>query len=659
MPGPQDIESVRRFKLSEKFISQFSDKQVPWGPLGYVTYKRTYARPLDDGSGLSEEWYQTCRRVIEGMFTIQKRWVYSLGLEWNDTKAQRTAKETYDRMFYLKWTPAGRGLWQMGTDFVEKRGIGAGLFSCAFVSTKDIDIKGAYLFRWMMDALMLGLGVGFDTLGVSKIMLHEPAWSDSTYVIADSREGWCSSIEILLNGFFFGKEVPQFDFSQIRKAGEPIRGFGGVSAGPQPLIDLHTGLRQVYESRAGEAITVSDIVDTENLIGRCVVSGNVRRSAAIALGSPDDMEFMQLKNDVEKLRSHRWSSNNSIVANVGMDYAWVAEQMQRNGEPGIVWLENCRAYGRMKDGVNYKDRAVMGVNACSEQPLCSMEVCLLAETFPARHDSYEDYQATLKVAYLYAKTLTLVSTHWPETNAIMLKNRRIGLSQSGIIQAFNKFGRRTMLRWCDNGYTYLKELDAIYSDWLCVPRSVKLSTTKPAGTTSLLCGATPGIHYPEAEYYIRRIRFAADSALLVQLQAHGYKCEPDRATPNTIVVEFPVHEDFYYDRSKADVSIWEQLENVAQYQHYWSDNSISVTVTFKPEEAKDIQRGLELYETRLKSVSFLRYVETGYEQAPLEPITKEQYEDMTQHIVPFTSMAGQICEAGVGEKYCTNESCML
>jgi len=96
--------TVRKFRLSDKFISQYEDKKVPWGPVGYVTYKRTYARRLDErtpGAVGTEEWYQTCRRVIEGMFDMQKQHVSHLGLEWNDAKAQKTAKEAYDRLFDL------------------------------------------------------------------------------------------------------------------------------------------------------------------------------------------------------------------------------------------------------------------------------------------------------------------------------------------------------------------------------------------------------------------------------------------------------------------------------------------------------------------------------------------------------------------------------
>ena len=145
---------IRRFKLSDTFIEQYKEREVPWGPLGYVTFKRTYARRLsefDENATGTEEWYQTCRRVIEGMFEMQKQHVYKLGLEWNDAKAQKTAKDAYERLFTLKWTPPGRGLWMMGTEFVNKR-TAAGLFNCAFRSTKELNTKGGYLFSWMMDA---------------------------------------------------------------------------------------------------------------------------------------------------------------------------------------------------------------------------------------------------------------------------------------------------------------------------------------------------------------------------------------------------------------------------------------------------------------------------------------------------------------------------
>ena len=650
------LSTIRKFRLSDSFVEPYKTAEVPWGPLGYVTFKRTYARRLSefeqDAEG-TEEWWHTCRRVIEGMFNIQKEHVVGLGLEWNDNKAQKTAKDAFDRLFNLKWTPPGRGLWMMGTKFVEER-TGAALFNCAFRSTQDLSSKGGYIFSWIMDALMVGVGVGFDTKGAGTVTIREPVYTNDTLVIDDSREGWVNSVHILLDGFFLGANVPKFDYSAIRPEGAPIHGFGGTSSGAGPLIELHENLTQLFSDKVGEQITSVDIVDTENLIGRCVVAGNVRRSAALAIGDYDDTRYLEMKNDQEKLYHHRWGSNNSFDAEVGMDYAWHAEQSQKNGEPGYIWLSNARAYGRMKDGENYDDIEVMGFNPCVEQSLHNAEMCCLVETFPAKHEDYEDYVKTLKCAYLYGKTVTLVNTHWPETNAKMLKNRRIGLSQSGIIQAFNKHGRRSMMDWCDDAYEYVRELDTEYSNWLCVPKSIKMTSIKPSGTVSLLNGSTPGIHFPESEFYIRRIRFSNTSPILPQLKAAGYKTEKDKYSPNTTVVEFPVHEEFF-TKGKKDVSMWEQLEIAAQYQNYWADNAVSVTVTFNKDEAPQLKSALEMYETRLKAVSFLKYQDTGYEQAPYEPITEEQFNEMSAKITQIQRIETDV--AGVGTKYCDGESC--
>jgi hypothetical protein len=183
-----------------------------------------------------------------------------------------------------------------------------------------------------------------------------------------------------------------------------------------------------------------------------------------------------------------------------------------------------------------------------------------------------------------------------------------------------------------------------------------MTSIKPSGTVSLLNGSTPGIHYPEDEYYIRRIRFSKTSSLVDKLKDAGYKIEDDKYTPNTAVVEFPVHEP-YFSKGKKDVSLWEQLETAAQYQYYWADNSVSITVTFKKDEAKHIKTALELYETRLKAVSFLKYEETGYEQAPYEPISKTQFEEMSLNITPFQRVYDD--EGGSGSKFCTNDTCAL
>jgi intein-encoded DNA endonuclease-like protein len=296
---------------------------------------------------------------------------------------------------------------------------------------------------------------------------------------------------------------------------------------------------------------------------------------------------------------------------------------------------------------------------CSEQTLESYELCCLVETFPSRHDSYEEYKETLKYAYLYAKTVTLVPTEWQETNAVMLKNRRIGVSQSGIIDAFNRHGRRNMLRWCDQGYQVIKEYDEQYSNWFCVPRSIKVTSVKPSGTVSLLPGVSPGIHYPHSEFYIRRIRVASDNPLVDILKKAGYHTQfeavgSEDERKKTTVVDFPIHEK-NFSKKKDDVSIWEQVKNVVDYQNWWADNQVSVTVTFKKSEAKSIKDVLEMYEDQLKSISFLPISEHGYPLAPYEEISGDRYLEMLNKITkPDYS---SITASAEGAKFCDSDHC--
>jgi adenosylcobalamin-dependent ribonucleoside-triphosphate reductase len=651
-----DLKPEQRFSLSANFLEEFKTKQPDWGPVGLITYKRTYARPLPDGR--SEDWWQTCKRVVEGVYTIQHWHCDRLNLEWKPRKAQASAQEMYRLMFDMKFLPPGRGLWMMGTDYVYQNG-GAALNNCAFTTTEHIAQDFAEPFCFLMDMSMLGVGVGGDTMGSGTFVVAKPRESQDTltYVIADTREGWVDSVRMLLKAFD-GDRMPIFDYSQIRPLGAPIKGFGGTAAGPEPLRRCHEMLTALLTRRIGHAITTADIVDIFNIIGVCVVAGNVRRSAEVMLGELDDQEFLNVKNPDKfqaELMSHRWMSNNSVTVNVGSDYRTVAGLTAKNGEPGYLWMDTCKAYGRLQDPPDWKDKRAVGSNPCLEQTLENYELCCLVETFPSRHDSYEEYQRTLKFAYLYAKTVTLIPTHNKKTNRVMMRNRRIGCSQSGIIQSMAKHGRRKHLNWSDDGYRYIQHMDEVYSDWLAIPRSIKTTSVKPSGTVSLLPGVTPGIHYEHAEYYFRTIRIAKISPLIAPLQEAGYPIEDDKYDSSSYVVYFPIKAQ-HFDRAKSDVSMWEQLENAAAMQYYWADNQVSITVTFKPEEAKDIQRALEMYESRLKSVSFLPAEDHGYVQAPYQTLSQEVYEFWSSRLKPLV-LTDNVHETE--DKFCDGDKCVL
>ena len=656
---------MQRFSLTDNFLEKYKEIIPDWGPLGEFVYLRTYTRIIEEEKR-NEAWWETVKRVVEGSFNIQKDHCTKLRLPWKNAKAQRSAQIMYDKIFNFKFLPPGRGLWMMGTKFIEEKG-GAALNNCAFCSTEDINVKGSFPFVFTMDALMLGVGVGFDTKGAGKITIKQPKNGEGVldYTIPDSREGWVEALELLLDSFFYGKKLPMFNYDLIRPFGSPIKGFGGTASGPEPLKEMLDNIKILLDNRIGEELRSIDIVDIMNMIGVCVVAGNVRRSAEIAIGDYTDKEFVTMKDynkHANEMKSHRWASNNSVFAEVGKtNYEQFIESIALNGEPGIVWLDNARKYGRLIDKPTWIDKHAMGVNPCGEQTLESFELCTLVETFPSRHESYEEYKETLKYAYLYAKSVTLIATDWEETNAIMMKNRRIGTSQSGIIDAFVKHGRRNIIQWCDDGYNYLKELDELYSNWLCIPRSNKITSVKPSGTTSQLPGVSPGIHYPHSEYYIRRVRVGKESPIVLPMQVAGYNIIPEiygteETKKNTLVVEFPVHEEFF-SRKKDDVTIWEQVKNAVDYQRYWADNNVSITVTFKKEEAEDIKRVLESYEDQLKAISFLPISDHGYELAPYEEIDEDTYKKMNKNIrKPDFSF---ITSVPIGEKFCDGDACEL
>lgn len=662
------------FRLKEDFLAEYMEREVPWGftdaagnSVGEIVFARTYSRKREDGT--KEKWWEVCQRVVEGMFSIQKDYVKSNRLPWDERKAQHTAQDAYERLFTFKWTPPGRGLWMMGTPLVMEHRNSAALQNCAFVSTADMtrhDPAGPFAF--LMEASMLGIGVGFDTEGAKKefevYAPHINKDASALFVIPDSREGWVESLRLHLEAYLKpDKDAPIFDYSLIRPAGEPIKTFGGTAAGPEPLIRLHDELRVVLDRRIGQKLTGRDIADIGNLIGVCVVAGNVRRSAELLMGSVEDEEFLNLKNyDMFPDRAEfGWMSNNSVNVMVQDDLSGIVEGIKRNGEPGVIWMDTTRAFGRLGDEPNWKDHRAKGYNPCAEQSLESYECCTLVETYLNRHETFEDYLATLKVAYLYAKTVTLMPTHWEKTNAIMQRNRRIGTSASGMANFADNRGLIELRSWLDFGYAEIERLDEIYSEWLCVRPSIKTTTVKPSGTVSFLAGESPGVHWaPGARTFFRLVTFDKGDPLVERFRFAGYRVETSKQSPDTsVVVYFPLKSDA--KRTESEVSIFEKLNLAIEAQRHWSDNSVSVTVSFDPEtEGEYIGPVLNMAAGNLKTISFLP-MGGAYEQMPYTEATEEEYAEAVKWLskVPMDDVyAGNAADA-VGEAFCSTDTCLM
>jgi ribonucleoside-triphosphate reductase (thioredoxin) len=657
------------FELTNEFVSAYKDKKPPFGyrdaagnSVGEITFLRTYSRLKADGT--KETWVEVCQRVINGMYSLQKDHAKINRLPWSDAKAAASAKEAFDRLFNLKWTPPGRGLWVMGTPLVNEQRNSAALQNCAFVSTGSMTkTDPAKPFAFLMEASMLGVGVGFDDKGADKdFNIYEPK-ETYEYIIPDTREGWVESTACLLNAYLKpDTKAPLFDYKEIRPAGVPIKTFGGTAAGHEPLKKLHDHIVSMFTGRAGEKLTRRDLADIGNMIGVCVVSGNVRRSAELLMGRIDDQNFLDLKNyDKNPDRmAYGWMSNNSVEVSVGQDFSAIIDGIIRNGEPGVIWMDVTRKYGRLCDPENNKDWRVAGYNPCAEQSLESYECCTLVETYLNRHDSLEDFKRTLKFAYLYAKTVTLIPTHWQETNAIMQRNRRIGTSVSGVANFADNRGWSELRTWMKEGYASIKNHDTNYSEWLGIRESIKMTTVKPSGTVSILAGESPGVHWASGgKFFNRAIRFSNNDPMLPLFKMANYTVEPASESPDTTsVVFFPVKTEA--KRAEKEVSIYEKVALAATAQKYWSDNSVSVTVTFDAEkEASSIAPALHMHDGDLKTISFLPMGNMVYPQMPYTQITEQEYEDATMKLFPIDLSgvyAGMASDA-IGEAYCTTDAC--
>ncbi len=697
--------------LTNDFVEQVKQEVQPhWGKLGWVTYKRTYARWIPE-QNRTEEWFETVKRVVEGNINLDPR------LHNGDVTPElfeeltTEAQQLYRLIYGLGATPSGRNLWISGTDYQKRNG--DALNNCWFIAIRpqaygDSHIVPDYLdpeqptvsmpFSFMFDQLMKGGGVGFSVVPsnisqlppvAAKIKLsvligkESDSYQDSLalgavdrdqwlaennvadtlyYELPDTREGWVLANAHMIDAHFTSTNPTQakqvvLDMTQIRPKGARIHGFGGTASGPMPLISMLIDSNDVLNEAAGRQLTGVECTDLGNMIGKAVVAGNVRRSAELALGGAEDDAFITMKQDQEKLYHHRWASNNSISVDSSFtDYGPVADSILHNGEPGIVNLELSQNYGRIADGRQEGiDGSVEGTNPCGEISLSNGEPCNLFEVFPsvAQEQGWQ-LEDAFALGTRYTKRITFSHYDWEVSRKMIAKNRRIGISMSGIQDwILDEFGQRVVTGFTpaidpetdetfqkpvydqkavqrfDALYQAIAKADQDYSDTLGCQPSIKHTTVKPSGTVAKLAGVSEGMHFHYAGYLIQRIRFQDSDPLLPALKACGYRIEPDVYTDHTMCVEFPVkaaNADNPNFASAGSVSVAEQFATQAFLQTYWSDNAVSCTATFQPEEADQLAGLLKQYRHTTKSTSMLPYSGGDLKQAPKEPIDAATYE---------------------------------
>ena len=647
--------------LSNEFLEKYKNKQPKWGfnGLGYIVYKRTYARLKEDGN--TEEWHETVARCVEG---AQK-----IGAAYTKKEAERI----YDLVFNLKCNFAGRMLWQLGTSTVDRFGANS-LLNCWFASMKE---PKAFLF--LFENLMLGGGVGYsirreDVHELPRIkrdvrITHKPT-KDADFIVPDAREGWVKLLEHLLDAYFTTGKSFSYSTILIRGAGEKIEGFGGKASGPSILVDGIEKICSIFEEREGKKLRSIDVLDICNIIGSVVVAGNVRRSAEIALGDPDDILYLRAKNwGTTNVPNWRAMSNNTLYVD---DYSHLMEEFWKNGyeinkksgiangEPyGFFNLPLSRKYGRLKDGLMKdselyptKTDNVVGTNPCGEISLSDYECCNLCELYLNNIESQQELNECAKLLYKTQKAIASLPFLHEETNAIVHKNMRLGLGVTGICQALDK------VKWLDKCYEELRKLDKKWSKERGWPESIKLTTVKPSGTLSLLGGSTPGVHPAYSKHYLRTVRMSSSDGLVQICKDLGYKTEflfnfDGSENRDTVVVYFPCETP---DGAilASEMGVIKQLEMVKTLQNVWSDNAVSVTAYYSPEELEELKEWLKVnYKSGIKSVSFLLRQEHGFKQAPYQEIDEKEYEKIKSKVKQLSgfnitggTLEGLECEGG-------------
>tara|TARA_R100001463_G_scaffold23551_2_gene56403 strand:- start:15849 stop:17753 length:1905 start_codon:yes stop_codon:yes gene_type:complete len=625
--------------------------KTPWGEVGYLTYKRTYARRLNekDVNSPTEEFVDTVNRVV----TASNE---QLGCNFSPSQQ----KELTDILLNLKGSVAGRFWWQLGTKTVDNLGL-LSLQNCAFTNVNE----PVRPFTWAMDALMLGSGVGYNIQKKNvyqlpklkdKLTITRQDTADADFILSDTREGWVKLLGKILKAHFYSGEGFSYSTMLIRGKGAPIKGFGGTASGPEVLCDGLNKIHEILNNRANDKLEPIDCLDIMNIIGQIVVAGNVRRSAQIALGDCDDEVYLKAKRwDLGSIPNWRAMSNNSVVCDDSTKLPQLFWDTYEQGEPyGLINLDLSRKIGRIGE-TEYPDPSVEGYNPCAEQSLADKETCCLAEVFLPNIETEEEFRKVITYLYRINKHSLALPCHLKETEEIVHANMRMGIGVTGVYQATEE-----QRSWLSDAYTYLRTYDDEYSKIHGFPPSIKLTTVKPSGTLSLLAGVTPGGHpSPAGPYYIRRIRISSDSPLVDVCKSHGYVVEPQQLfdgskDKTTMVAEFPCSVPETTPIG-GDISAVDQLELVKWLQANWSDNSVSVTVYYKKEELDDIKQWLaDNYIDNVKTVSFLLYTGHGFVQAPYETISKEEYDRRKEGTTPIDSVnididgmdEAQGCEGG-------------
>jgi ribonucleoside-triphosphate reductase len=642
-----------------------------------IITRRTYNRPLDEEGKVFETWKETIDRVIGHQEWL---WTRALGRDLNDLEYA----ELYDLeqlMLERKVSVSGRTLWLGGTEVAKRRE--ASQFNCSFTQVETVyDIVD---ILWL---LLQGCGVGFKPVvgtlnGFSKPIKNievvrstrtekggnadnVETWDAETGVwtikVGDSAEAWAKSIGKLMAGKFPAQRLI-LDFSEIRPAGERLKGYGWISSGDEAISRAYLAIANILNGRADALLSRMDILDIVNWLGTVLSS---RRSAEIALfeyGQPEWEEFAVAKKDYWLFgNEHRTQSNNSLVFNERPereDLERIFQLMQEAGgsEPGFI------------NAVEARRRApwFAGCNPCVEILLGNKSFCNLTEVDIGkfrRDNAGLHYAVRLAGRANYRQTCVdlrdgILQEAWHLNNAFL---RLCGVGLTGIAK------RPDMGPY---EYEYLKRTATAatisMAEELGLPYPKNSTCVKPSGTLSKIMDTTEGIHKPLGKYIFNNVTFSKWDPIVEKMKAANYKVFNHPTDPDGVLICFPVEYEgvpFHIVNGlevNLDTAV-DQLERYKVLQTNWTQQNTSVTVSYDPDEVPEIIDWLLANWDVYVGVSFLyrndptkSAKDLGYQYLPQEVVTKDVFDKYIATLLPveleemnsFEEIKDEECATGV------------
>ena len=591
----------------------------------YSTFiaKSRYSRYLND-KNRREHWNETVSRYFTFMFEhLEDKYKYK------PTEALRT--ELTNAVQNLEVMPSMRAIMTAGKALDRDNTAG---YNCSYLPIDD-----PKAFDEAMYILLCGTGVGFsvehkyvDQLPEVPEQLFD---SQTTIVVADSKEGWAKALRQLVALLYSG-EVAKYDLSRIRPAGARLKTFGGRASGPGPLDELFKFTTAKFRGAVGRKLTSIECHDILCKIGEVVVVGGVRRSAMISLSDLEDDRMRSCKSgNWWEQNGHRALANNSATYNSKPDIGqflqeWTSLYNSHSGERGIFSREASQSQaaknGRRNSSFDF------GTNPCSEIILRPYQFCNLTEVVVRAEDTVETLANKIRIATIMG-TFQSTMTNFPYLRKVWQKNteeeRLLGVSLTGILD--NKW----MGEVSDSTAKALEQLRKVSVDTnadlaaqLGIPQSAAITCVKPSGTVSQLVDSASGIHARHSQYYIRRVRGDKKDPLSAFLSTAGVPAEDCVMRPDsTVVFSFPMKAP-EGARLRDDLTAIQHLDVWMMYQRHWCEHKPSVTISVKEDEWMDVGAWVFRNFDEISGVSFLPWAGGTYRQAPYEECTKEQYEEM-------------------------------